>query len=722
MKRSLEELRLFIDLRMYDELIAFAEAEIQDNGWNAFQHQINEVRDNGGSIDPLRPTEVNSGKIYDAMLRVLGLETIEGIDVNLNTLVKSSKLSSLAEVRAEALKKALKVLPEQIEKRNTYFLDIGRMETNEFAIYIDDILDARTTEFQALGKKKELTLTNLLNTYYGFRIFASGNNARAISQALTDLAKSFNMELSLPNMNALLVSPKGRRFTHCSRARKRLLDNLVSASLYESLHNPKHGDNVPSNVWTAIHGAAKLGGLCVVPYLLEICERSSSIAFRHGVLEALSHTGDDRAVDLLFQLFQMPKERDYKEIEYLGRIRSPKSIAALKRFADSFLRQGRSAAIRSLGAAYAIDETDTIIGSMSSSFHDDARLAGVEALMLLREKGLDIISERTSDVIGAFAQNAASLGVLQHLMNTPALQGRKGLFEIVLTFLDYNCIGSENRDRTIARMTPAERQSMQQRKTGHESVQIDVEVIIEAIRNAGFKKFHPKAVEFLLSSERIDFNILSEIFPDLKGLCRDHLLSISEFGKEELLQLLRGISGFQGMDKDRKLIALAKKLRHRIMPTILATSDVVVHLERLATIKALKKESLAAEKMVELIPQRDAQPRFDLPQLLLFLAKEGQFSTETQAPRLFMEAVAENLDNTRVYEAILATPLCSDKGLQQALLENLETTFLAIASTKIRYVKWTLPDWMKKEIDEYAKEASDSDPLLAALRNQGWWP
>ena len=717
MKQSLEELRLFIDLKMYDELVRYSEMEIQENGWNEFLQQVIEIRDRSADIDPLRPTEVNPGKINDAMLNILDLETVEGFDANLLNLVKSSQLTTLQEVRNAARKQTLKLLPRQIKKTNTYFLDISRMETNEFAIYIDDILDARTNEFRKLGEKSNLTLSHLLNTYYGFLIFASGNNASEISRALNDLAKSLNIGLNLPSIDALLVTPKGRRFTHCSSERRRLLDNLLAAALYESLHNPGHGDIVPKSVCTAIHQTASLGGVCVVPYLLEICERSSSIPFRHYVLEALSHTGDERAVDLLFQLFQVPKERDYREIEFLGRIRGPKSIAALKRFAASFLRQGRSAAIRSLGAAYAVDEIDIIIDALSSSFHPDARLAGVEALILLRDKGFDAISERTSAVIGALQQDTASLGVLEILMNIPFLRDRKGLHEILITYLDYNYVGKENLEKSVARMTLEARQSRLQRKSQPDEIQ--TETLLDAIRRSGLKQLHPEAIEALLSSERIDLDVLGDIFQNIKGLAREYFLSLLEFGDEELLQLLRAMAGIRGFDKDEKLLHLIKHERNRIMPVILATDDVVVGLERLSSISALRKESLAARNVLEMIPEHNIQPRFDLPQLLLFISKNG---TNGSFPEDFLDAVRQKLNNTRVFEAVLATSLSTNEDLQRAMLDSLSTTFLEIASTRIRYANWTIPDWLKKGIEEYAKEASDDDPLLAAITKQGWYP
>jgi len=63
------------------------------------------------------------------------------------------------------------MLREQIQ-RNTYFMDVEKMAASQYAILVEEVIEARKKEVESLSASADLT--DILATYYGFKVLTTG--------------------------------------------------------------------------------------------------------------------------------------------------------------------------------------------------------------------------------------------------------------------------------------------------------------------------------------------------------------------------------------------------------------------------------------------------------------------------------------------------------------------------------------------------------------------
>lgn len=145
--------------RRYDFLDRLVEQEIAQWGWLSVK-KIFLVRDH----------KIARPRIRDAVLHLLGLHSVGGIDTDYESLLENDDVDgeSLAEVRTSCLDIADEILQEMIQKMNTYLLDIDAMSSGPFAVLIPDILDARKEEI--LDLPSECTVRDMVGTAYGYSV------------------------------------------------------------------------------------------------------------------------------------------------------------------------------------------------------------------------------------------------------------------------------------------------------------------------------------------------------------------------------------------------------------------------------------------------------------------------------------------------------------------------------------------------------------------------
>lgn len=183
-ERVLAQIPTMLSERNYPLLDEYVGWLVQRQGWRvSFRH----IRTLSCESPVMR------GKTRDAVLHMLGLNTVIGMDMDPLKQFANMKGNSLEELRTKALRSAMRKLQDQIEKRNTFFLDIDALTDTTFVSLVPDILDARREEVMKLTSQP--SLRDILSTYYGFLVFSQappGESGRSRGKyAITKAKRAF---------------------------------------------------------------------------------------------------------------------------------------------------------------------------------------------------------------------------------------------------------------------------------------------------------------------------------------------------------------------------------------------------------------------------------------------------------------------------------------------------------------------------------------------------
>ncbi len=225
------EIPSFIDTRSYGRLCKFVDEYVgtseiikdgNDNTWSEIAEYIESNR-----------SSVPRGTVRDAIVEILDLHLLQGLDGDLVTMFKELSGRSLDELRTNALSVAAEEMEKQIRKGNTFFLDPTKMaDVPRLAILVPKILEVR--EKQILRLEENPPLVDVYSTYYGFMILTQGSlesdRAGASNQAVasfTKLAEQLGKDLEL-NHTQLKYSKNA--FGRVSEDMRTLLWDLLSVS------------------------------------------------------------------------------------------------------------------------------------------------------------------------------------------------------------------------------------------------------------------------------------------------------------------------------------------------------------------------------------------------------------------------------------------------------------------------------------------------------------
>ena len=239
-ERVREHLPTLIEHRNYPLLEEYIEWMIDSQGWKDTLLALRECASSTPipkSIMVFRRSEGAAGmagKTRDALFHVLGLAPVLGLDVNLLKELGRFKGESLGVIRDKALKVVLKRMEQQIEKRNTFFIDTQELRGTPFEGYVKEIGDTRRAEVKELSS--EPTLAEVFTTYYGFRIFAThsdhtwGDTLSEGRRAFKRLAKDMGKKVTWKGKGRILPL-NNLLWTHVSSEMHALLQNLLRVSL-----------------------------------------------------------------------------------------------------------------------------------------------------------------------------------------------------------------------------------------------------------------------------------------------------------------------------------------------------------------------------------------------------------------------------------------------------------------------------------------------------------
>ncbi|MFW9910585.1 MAG: HEAT repeat domain-containing protein [Candidatus Thorarchaeota archaeon] len=94
------------------------------------------------------------------------------LDIEPLHLLRALEECSIDRMETDLVDYALHELEKQIERNNTFFIDIEKLGETQAAILVNRIIDARRSEIETLTRK-EITLDLLASTYYGFNLLTS---------------------------------------------------------------------------------------------------------------------------------------------------------------------------------------------------------------------------------------------------------------------------------------------------------------------------------------------------------------------------------------------------------------------------------------------------------------------------------------------------------------------------------------------------------------------
>jgi hypothetical protein len=389
------ELARSIMMRDYAKVERLVDVKIQEIGWTKTSKHLARLRNcktvPGNSLFPIR-----KGTFRDSIIRVLGLESISGIDTDLLTGFRDINASSIAELRREILESSLANLRNQIERRNTFFLDTEAMATSPYAVLVADLLESRSAEISELASKPNLW--EVFSTYYGFVVITTGSVENGFAGASKDaiegienLSQQFGDQVKIP---ARLIKQSKNAFSNCSDYTKKLLWGLlrVAASGYDrrSAAVRELGNIGDERALLLLHSRLASNRGWVMPSLIE----------------AVGKIGDLSSLKLLRKLLES-RQTIKNTIVALGGIRDPSILIYIKRAMESG-RHLETPGIKALGETRHPDAIPILLKILRSK-RGRKRVHAMYSLLNIGKEGIRIL-ERNKDIISKAIRSSGAPG------------------------------------------------------------------------------------------------------------------------------------------------------------------------------------------------------------------------------------------------------------------------------------------------------------------------
>ncbi|MFW9803881.1 MAG: HEAT repeat domain-containing protein [Candidatus Thorarchaeota archaeon] len=381
------ELALSIMMRDYVRVERLVDMKTQEIGWTKTAKHLARLRNcetvPGNSLFPIR-----KGTFRDSMIRVLGLESISGIDTDLLIGFREINASNLNELRREIMELSLDILRNQIRQRNTFFLDTDAMSTSPYAILVADLLESRCAEISDLASKP--SLWEVFSTYYGFVVITAGSVENGFAGAskeaiegIENLSQQFGDQVKIP---ARLIKQSKAAFSNCSHYTKKLLWSLlrVAASGYDKRS-------------TAVRELGNLGDERALTLLHSRLESNSGWVMP-PLIEAVGKIGDPSSLELLRKLLD-GRYTKKNAILALGGIRHPSVLSHIKSAMDSE-RHLETPGIMALGESRHPDAVPILLKILRTK-RGRKRVHAMYSLLNIGKEGIEVLKTNRNFISGA---------------------------------------------------------------------------------------------------------------------------------------------------------------------------------------------------------------------------------------------------------------------------------------------------------------------------------
>ncbi|MBD3159188.1 MAG: hypothetical protein GF309_10405 [Candidatus Lokiarchaeota archaeon] len=368
MSRSERKLMELMYFRDYDELKAEVNSKLKEQPWSEFCELLAFSTWDGVRKELGFRKSIPYGKVRDALVYLLGLQPTNGIDCNMMEVFRDLTSDTVDDLRDEAAPIAMEKLREQI-KRNTYFIEVEEMAASQYALLVEDVIEARKKEVESLSETSNLI--DILATFYGFKVLTTGvlleppsdlwrstyrswrrtsRNREGITQTASDafdeLCDLLDRDIDLRKEYKTLGSNRKIK-KKCSEEMALLLRHIITMSFYRA-----HDDR------------------------------------RRSIL-ALGESGDSRAIPFLHLKTKTVAKRNEKYLLMALRdMGHPSSYEILKNYLGHKKWQIREIALEAMGV-YSGDEASNIILSRLDSEKITYQRGALSALAY-RQRDMDV--------------------------------------------------------------------------------------------------------------------------------------------------------------------------------------------------------------------------------------------------------------------------------------------------------------------------------------------
>ncbi|MHA1613766.1 MAG: hypothetical protein ACTSYJ_02910 [Candidatus Thorarchaeota archaeon] len=273
---------------------------IKSRGWSHVTDALQRCRDSD-AIVPGWDTHLREGILREGLITLLHLEAFEGLDVDFLEAFSNIEVEDIHSLRIQVRVRAIELLREQVQRGNTFFMDVESMKNDDLVVFVPDIIDSRTIEIQNLSRKPDLY--DVYSTYYGFQVLTAKVHIQGagipsnIHEKLYEILNELG-GIEVLKSKQLKFSPHA--FRNCSSHLNVLLFNMLRLA----------------------NGGAKA---------------------KLKSLEVLGELGDSRAINLIHSYFENHWYSDQRMIGHqlfekcllcLGRIGSPHSFDLMRKTAS----------------------------------------------------------------------------------------------------------------------------------------------------------------------------------------------------------------------------------------------------------------------------------------------------------------------------------------------------------------------------------------------------
>ena len=399
-----------IELRDYAELEKLAKEVVSDMGWKGFLEILFKSQELRQTI-PGWNISVRKGTLRDAMIHLLKLEIIIGLDCDYIHNFEQIESHNLNDVRTQTFPIIIDLLREQIKRRNTFFLDTDAFSTTPYAVFVKDIINARTTEIEELPSKP--SLRQVYSTYYGFMILSSGRissrHAGAAEEGvkcIENLAAQFGKETKL---NARIFQPSRKAFTHCTSETKELLWTIL---------------RMFNGGWDTRSSASKklgeLGDSRATDFIIMNLQNTTNHYLKPALLKSLGTLGDPKGLDSVLECLNDSRLRK-TAILSLGGIRHPNALEKLVQIKNSNNRRDLGSVVTALGLTRTGKALE-ILSSFLSSRNGRIVQKSIEAFCAFGKEGFDELTKTPSKLVESLKCANGSHKLIRILSGIPSFQ------------------------------------------------------------------------------------------------------------------------------------------------------------------------------------------------------------------------------------------------------------------------------------------------------------
>lgn len=409
----MKELVTAIELWDFKTLDRIADEILRTGGWEQL-------------ADTIRESMNHTAR--DAVSHLLGLDCTYGVDGSMLSLFHGIDASFLDELREKAAPVAMNLLEQQIEKGNTFFLDIERIAASgpPFVDLVSKIIEVRMKEISELRGK--YSLSKILGTYYGFSIAVAGGIAKSetseIMSVVNEIADSVGSQVRIGGTKIVVQE---ETFSNCTEETASLLASLARVVLTGHIKRLRK----------TIHSIANSKdsrALNILHRLLGI----DSFSMKPQVVRALGEIGHPSSVEHLLEFYNQTTHEDTKRktLRALGSIRSEESAELMILHLDD--RRRRNLAIESLGKIQWTDSIDRLVEILDSLKMNKSSIKTattiIAALSNMGTHGHDVLISMVSRIGEVVQASSDSCDIFRALSTVPGLGSHPVSDEFVALF------------------------------------------------------------------------------------------------------------------------------------------------------------------------------------------------------------------------------------------------------------------------------------------------